>query len=65
MKTDTDPAPQCGNGADDDADGLTDYPEDPGCPAASWASEADACGAGVRINEYPFGETAVFGNTQL
>ncbi|MEE2787654.1 MAG: hypothetical protein VX589_09970 [Myxococcota bacterium] len=63
-EADTEPGPQCGNGADDDGDGLTDYPDDPGCPAASWDTEADSCGAGVRINEYPFGATAVFGNTQ-
>jgi hypothetical protein len=26
--------PQCGNGIDDDGDGLADYPDDPGCTAA-------------------------------
>jgi hypothetical protein len=39
-------APVCSNGMDDDADGLTDYPADPGCAAAADADESGACGAG-------------------
>ncbi|MEZ4431020.1 MAG: hypothetical protein R3F65_01315 [bacterium] len=42
----------CDNGADDDGDGLTDFPADPGCAAASDPDEADpavlpACANGV------------------
>ena len=64
-RDETDPAtlPLCGNGADDDNDGQTDYPNDPGCVAAAWPTENDSCGPGVRINEYPFGQPAVFGDT--
>ena len=34
------PAPQCANGADDDSDGKTDYPADPGCSSATDDSES-------------------------
>ncbi len=34
--------PQCSNGIDDDADGKTDYPNDPGCTSGSDSSETDA-----------------------
>ena len=40
------PAP-CENGLDDDGDGLVDYPADPACKSASWASEDAACQNGV------------------
>jgi len=33
---------ECGNGADDDGDGLADFPEDPGCASASDLFERDA-----------------------
>jgi hypothetical protein len=39
-------APVCADGRDDDADGRTDYPADPGCAAPSDDSEIDACPAG-------------------
>src|SRR5262249_13060990 len=35
--------PQCGNGIDDDADGLIDYPADPGCQDRADNNEADDC----------------------
>jgi hypothetical protein len=39
--------PDCDNGVDDDGDGLTDYPEEPGCVDALDPSENDPCpGAG-------------------
>jgi hypothetical protein len=38
--------PQCSNTAEDDADGLIDFPEDPGCTDLTDASEADDCPAG-------------------
>ena len=34
------PPPQCSNGADDDTDGRTDFPADPGCSSASDNSES-------------------------
>lgn len=34
--------PGCSDGLDDDGDGLTDYPEDPGCASASDPSESTA-----------------------
>lgn len=33
------PAPACSNGKDDDADGLTDYPADPGCTSSADTDE--------------------------
>ena len=39
-------APVCSDGRDDDADGRTDYPADPGCATPADASEDDACPAG-------------------
>lgn len=42
---------ECGNGVDDDGDGLVDYPLDPGCETFFDSDEADpdqpACGNGV------------------
>ncbi len=32
---DPNPLPQCSNGSDDDGDGTTDYPDDPGCSNAA------------------------------
>lgn len=42
--------PTCNDGLDDDGDGLTDYPADPGCSSASDSDERDeklACDDGV------------------
>src|SRR5690606_946003 len=39
-------APVCDDGRDDDADGHTDYPADPGCASPADDSEDDACPAG-------------------
>jgi cysteine-rich repeat protein len=41
--------PACGNGADDDGDGFSDFPADPGCTDAADASERGtaACDDGV------------------
>ncbi len=36
------PAPQCSDGADNDGDGLTDFPADPGCVDAQDNNEQDA-----------------------
>lgn len=36
-----DQAAACGNGQDDDGDGRTDFPEDPGCASADDPSELD------------------------
>jgi hypothetical protein len=38
---------QCDNGLDDDGDGLVDFPDDPGCPAASFDDEDPPCGNGA------------------
>jgi sugar lactone lactonase YvrE len=37
----------CGDGFDNDGDGLVDYPADPGCRDASWAWEDPACDDGL------------------
>jgi hypothetical protein len=37
----------CSNGLDDDGDGLTDYPDDPGCLVATSALENPKCQDGV------------------
>ncbi|MGB0647162.1 MAG: hypothetical protein ACPGQS_08295, partial [Bradymonadia bacterium] len=55
--------PLCANQTDDDGDGLTDFPADPGCLAASADSEADVCGDGVRISEYPSNASFILGST--
>ncbi len=34
-----DPAPQCGDGLDNDMDGLADFPDDPGCSSVNDADE--------------------------
>jgi hypothetical protein len=39
--TDAGPTTACANGLDDDADGSTDFPDDPGCSAADDDDEAD------------------------
>lgn len=44
------PVPACSNGADDDGDGLADFPSDPGCDSAGDLSErspAFACDNGL------------------
>lgn len=33
----------CSDGLDNDSDGLIDYPNDPGCPNATWYSESREC----------------------
>ena len=43
------PLPECGNGLDDDADGVTDYPEDPQCRFAGTVTEAPSCEADVPV----------------
>ncbi|MCC7469772.1 MAG: hypothetical protein IT284_01380 [Bacteroidetes bacterium] len=40
------PAPQCFDGQDNDSDGLTDYPSDPGCSSYTDDSENDMGGGG-------------------
>ncbi|MBP9204938.1 MAG: hypothetical protein KBG28_13285 [Kofleriaceae bacterium] len=39
--------PVCGDGADDDADGKIDYPNDPGCGSPTDDDEMDNCPAGA------------------
>src|SRR5262249_13656225 len=50
--------PACGNGKDDDGNGLVDYPNDPGCSAASDTDEFTenpvACGPAMMIRKLPF-----------
>ena len=41
---------QCGDGFDNDGDGLTDYPEDPQCIAAYDYSELPQCSDGIDNN---------------
>ncbi|MEK6608614.1 MAG: hypothetical protein AABZ30_13215 [Myxococcota bacterium] len=48
-ETDPDIAPECSNGDDDDADGETDFPNDPGCLGPGDVDESDECGAGVSV----------------
>ena len=38
--------PQCNNSLDDDSDGLTDYPNDPGCSSLTDDDETDPSGGG-------------------
>lgn len=40
------PAPQCFDGQDNDSDGLTDYPSDPGCSSYTDDSESDVSSGG-------------------
>lgn len=37
----------CNDGVDNDGDGLTDYPADPGCGSPSWPREDPACNDGI------------------
>ncbi|MEM9492401.1 MAG: hypothetical protein AAGC55_24860, partial [Myxococcota bacterium] len=53
--------PACGNGVDDDGDGISDYPSDPGCMAAADRSEIDYCIPGVDVTYLP--ETGTAGTT--
>jgi hypothetical protein len=41
------PAPECNDGIDNDGDGFTDHPADPGCAALQRQNEAPACNDGV------------------
>ncbi len=44
------PVPPCSNGSDDDGDGKTDFPQDPGCTDANDTDETDpptACSDGI------------------
>jgi len=43
------PLPECGNGLDDDQDGVADYPEDPQCRFAGTVTEAPSCEADVPV----------------
>ncbi len=42
-----DPIPQCRNGFDDDGDGFTDFPADPGCLTAETLIEDPQCQDGI------------------
>ena len=45
-------APECNDGVDNDGDGLTDFPEDPGCEDAVDTSERErACANGIDDDE--------------
>jgi hypothetical protein len=41
------PVPACGNGVDDDGDGLADFPADPGCASAASELEDPKCDDGL------------------
>ena len=41
------PTPRCSDGADNDGDGLVDYPADPGCGSPNDDSENPACDDGI------------------
>jgi hypothetical protein len=57
-----DPIPACGNGVDDDGDGLVDFEGgDPGCVAASDPVELDGCMPGQSVEPFPV--TGVTGTT--
>jgi hypothetical protein len=43
--------PVCSDGIDDDADGKTDYPNDPGCGSPDGATETDDCPTGPNCPE--------------
>ncbi len=43
--------PVCSDGIDDDGDGKTDYPNDPGCGSPDSASETDDCPSGPNCPE--------------
>ncbi|MEO7095714.1 MAG: hypothetical protein ABI175_20820, partial [Polyangiales bacterium] len=49
--------PECGNDKDDDMNGSTDYPDDPGCTAAADTTELInnpvACGASLTVKSIP------------
>jgi hypothetical protein len=38
---------ECNDGLDNDSDGLTDFPDDPGCRDALWTSENPECQDGI------------------
>jgi hypothetical protein len=54
-------SPACSDGLDNDGDGKTDYPTDPGCTDASDATEPDPAAATVTVNASP--STVTSGNT--
>ena len=60
-ETEDDPvdAPLCANMIDDDMDGLTDWPEDPGCQARGDAGEAQMCRMGLQVPLIPQNGTVV------
>lgn len=43
----TTPNPQCSDGSDNDLDGLTDFPNDPGCDSALDNDERNQCSDGI------------------
>jgi hypothetical protein len=46
-------APECGNGVDDDGDGLVDFPDDPGCLDADADLEDPHCQDGIDNDGQP------------
>jgi hypothetical protein len=56
--------PQCSDGADNDGDGKTDYPADPGCSSASDPDESDdpPTASDVTIADYQQGNYVAFQN---
>ncbi|MGN6104036.1 MAG: hypothetical protein ACTHU0_02935, partial [Kofleriaceae bacterium] len=48
--------PVCSDGLDDDGDGKTDYPMDPGCDSPNDGSEEDDCPAGANCPECSDGQ---------
>jgi len=57
------PPPACSNGSDDDGDGLTDYPNDPGCTSSSDTDEYNApvrCNFSITPSTVNYGEPATF-----
>ena len=47
------PTEACGNGLDDDSDGFTDYPNDPGCSSLTDTDETDTAGVAPPIIVIP------------
>ena len=62
---DPEPPPVCADDEDNDGDGLVDYPLDVGCFAAADGDEVDACGQGVRIQDYPLDQPFVIGDSSM
>ena len=55
--------PVCANQTDDDGDGLTDFPADPGCLSAQRKVKRDICGDSVRISNIQAMPTEILGST--